>query len=133
MTRRERSSGRLEQDSPEYWEHQRERAVALRAELEEADRPKTVSFRLAWDAHMAVEEALRLATQYTGTTRRARALEHVCTEYLSCGPHARAVESISAKHAAREARLEDLMKEAGPARVTELFKKLFPGRRSCPK
>ena len=82
---------------PRYWEHQRQRVLEMHARLEEKSKPKSITFELAWEDHVIVEEAINRANTYCGTNDAARALLHICQDYLSHGPHVRCLDSMAEK------------------------------------
>lgn len=64
-------------DEPKYSEYRQQRVRDMRAQFVEEAKPTKLTFNLAADAQLAVDEAINLAKEYTGTPHKSRALEHL--------------------------------------------------------
>ena len=113
---------------PAYWDAIAERARGMLARFEEEEKPQKLTYALGWGARTVVVEALDQAKQHLGTNRNAKALAHLCMDYLQHGPKVRAMESVALKGEIRKMRVEELMEQMGPDEVTAAFNRVFPAR-----
>ncbi len=111
---------------PEYWEGVRQQAREEVERLREEESPKKVTFNLSWEDRFVVDGALHEAREHTGTNRNARALAHVCMDYMKHGPKIRAMESAAEKSEIKRMRLEEIMKQVGPSEAMATFNRVFP-------
>lgn len=113
-------------DKPDQWERIGREAKEQLARMREEDKPRKVSFKLDWLARKIVGEAIQWAKEHTGTNRDAKALHHICEDYLINGPKARAMRGISMKSEIKKLRLEEIMEQMGPVEVMATYDRVFP-------
>ena len=97
----------LNPNDPRYWEYQQQRLQEMCARLEEKSKPKNITFELAWEDNMIVEEAINRANIFCGTNDTSRALAHICQNYLIHGPHVRCLSSMAKKKKSQTDKLSD--------------------------
>lgn len=113
-------------ENQDYWDTVSNRVLAIRARFDEEEKPQEITFVLGWEARKMVQEALAQANEHLGTNGSAKAIQHVCEEYLKFGPKVRAMESVTIKDKIRNQRIEQLLNEAGPTEAIEIFNHVFP-------
>jgi len=82
------------------------RLRAMRARFDEEEKPQEITFMLGWEARKMVQEALAQANEHLGTNGSAKAIKHVCEEYLKFGPKARTMEGVTTKNKIRNQCIE---------------------------
>lgn len=113
-------------ENQDYWDTVSNRVRAKRARFDEEEKPQEITFMLGWESRTIVKEALAQANEHLGTNGSAKAIKHVCEEYLKFGPKVRAIESVAIKEKIRNQCLEQLLNEVGPTEAIKIFNHVFP-------
>ncbi len=93
-------------ENQDYWDTVSNRVRAKRARFDEEEKPQEITFMLGWESWKMVQEALTQANEHSGTNGSAKAIKHVCEEYLKFGPKARTMEGVTTKNKIRNQCIE---------------------------
>lgn len=110
----------------DYWDLEINRLRKMRARFDEEESPQNITFMLGWESLTIVKEALTQANEFSGTNGSAKAIKHICQEYIQHGPRAQAAESLAVKNKIQTQHIEQILDEVGPTKAMEIFNRVFP-------